>query len=1226
MALTTQNTDAISFKKLSGKAHTDQNFAATEESIGSNISLSYGTIFGSKINPTPATSGLTSIYASDGVVELVKFQIDIIPNTLVGTNQSQGYRLKLPSDYSGHPGKLYPRFVSGTYLHTALGKLQVVPPLYGTVKLDGSTEYDPILYQTDGVTAIPKFDPINWYFDYYNGILFVQNPPAGYDVSPLRPGFLTAYLFVGKYVDQAITGITASSVSWGSITGKPLVFPPALPIPFTGVTGLQTALNNYIPLSQKGAPNGVAPLNSVMVIPSQYLPSGLKEEFVVQNYAARTAKFVASGTTGTTAQTVSFPGLRVFMIDATGTPEPPTGSTGSSEFIDTTGFLNWARINDQTQVVLDWTNITGKPPLVNQITNGGGLSITNNGTGYTSISTLLDGTYLENLPVTGRVSIIPNSIDRSRLAYQAGSGVTGQYLILGTNNTFNVVSLPSFGVTGLTAVSGVTNLGTSAHPILVAQADIGNNTITVTTAGIKVTPASIGFSQLNLGSGINQFNAYQLPINTGSTYHGSTDVGHAIEKLYTGITQNTNSITGLTAIIAFQGSQIANLQLVSLTGGTNVGSGEGTILRNLSSRVFNLKTIKHGQNISIQNNGSDITISVTGISATTGSSGTIGLPEFGTQYLNGIYTDFVPSTRVGVAVDRFNQLFLLVLPSQPANLSSINSTSSFVSGNLSWGVSRNDIAYVNVGTNAGNPAVDINGTYTAGGTRLGMINASVTGILNSSVVGNITGIPFLDHAFPHADQGSLKLYRNGLLVSQLSLSGTTAATSNNRMSVSGIQFVKATNGSPISAFKYRTGTYTIPTSGMSTGYNYFKIIHSGSSFAYTTNFLEFIYDSDATNITASSTGLTNVSLTGSKNVSGVKFHTSGTIQYQATVANAYKNVYSSLSNAIDFPSRNNLGAITNMSVNGAGIVPRTGGTLQTLPPLNISASNPQNTSISILATLPISSNVVVGSVGTVGKLSSALSISHPFTAQQIVAGGLDNKTGFLFYNVTQGNILNSEDYTGEVNRLQAQDYSLLTYANVNSGTYAWDSTQSLIGGNALYNTGLLRFNGELMYPNAAYLTTQYGITTGNFAAVTNSPAGNVNYTTATGTRSDYRKFTSANGTTQSTITITIDHTGTSTDFLTNGGTGGSPSGNNIKLEFLIMRSNGEIHGWANPFASTGNPEGIANLTIGQAGSITTVSATLSTVPRIGIGDIVVVRIFAASGYTNRINTLSITNI
>lgn len=1225
MALTTQNTDAISFKKLSGKAHTDQNFAASEESIPSNISLSYGTVFGSKINPTPASSGLTSLYATDGVVELVKFQIDIIPNTLVGTNQSQGYRLKLPAGYtaSGHLGY---KFSGGTYLYNSLGKLQIVPPLYGKLKSDGSTEYDPILYQTDGVTAIPKFDPINWYFDYYNGILFVQNPPAGYDVSPLRPGFLTAYLFVGKYVDQAITGITATSVSWGNITGKPLVFPPALPIPFTGVTGLQTALNNYIPLSQKGAPNGVTPLNSVSTVPSQYLPANVKQTYVVPNYSARTATFLPSGSTPTVGKVVSFQGLHVTVLNSTGTPEPPTGFTGTSEFVDTTGFLNWARVSNPTQVLLDWTNIMNKPVLVNQITNGGGLSITSNGTGFTSISTLLDGTYLENLPVTGRVSIIPNSLDRSRLKYQAGSGVTGQYLVLGTNNTFNVVSLPSFGVTGITAVSGVTNLGTAAHPILVAQADIGNNTITVTTAGIKVTPASIGFSQLNLGSSFNQFNAYQLPINTGSTYHGATDVGHAIEKLFTGITKNSNSITGLTAIVAFQGSQIANLQLTALTGATNVGIGEGLILRNISSRVLNLRTIKHGQFISVQNTPSEIIISVTGISATTGSSGTIGLPEFGTQYLNGIYTDFVPSTRVGVAVDRFNQLFLLVLPSQPANMSSINSTSSFVSGNLSWGVSRNDIAYVNVGTNAGNPAVDINGAYTAGGTRLGMINASVTGILNSSVVGNITGIPFFDHAFPHADQGALKLYRNGVLVSQLSLSGTTAATSNNRISVTGIQFVKAANGSPISAFKYRTGTYTIPTSGMSTGYNYFRIVHSGSSFAYTTNFLEFVYDSDASNITASSTGLTNISLSGTKNVSGVKFHTSGTVQYQATVANAYKNVYSALSNAIDFTSRNNLGTITTMSVNGAGIIARVSGTTQTLPPLNIAASNPQNTSISILATLPISSNVVVGSVGSVGNLTSAFSIAHPFTSQQITNGGLSTKTGFLFYNVTQANVLNSEDYSGEVNRLQDRDYSTLTYANVNSGTYAWDSTQSLIGASPFHNTGLLRFNGELIYPNAAYLTTQYGITTGNFAGVTNSPAGNVNYTTATGTRNDYRKFTSANGTTQSTITITIDHTGTSTDFLTNGGTGGSPSGNNIKLEFLIMRSNGEIHGWANPFASTGNPEGIANLTIGQAGNITTVSATLSTVPRIGIGDFVIVRVFAASGYTNRINTLSITNI
>lgn len=214
MGLTTNNTGAISFKKLSGKAHTQQNFAVSEESIATNVQMSYSTVFGQPIVGLPiTTSGLTAVYATNGIVQRVMFQIDIIPNTQIGVNQSQGYRLKLPADWNTHPGALYPKFTTGTYLHTALGKLQIVPALYGTLKTDGTTEYDPILYQTNGSTVIAKFDPINWYFDPYDGVIFVEDPPAGFDVNAARPGFLEAYLYVGKYLDQIVTGITSGGTT-----------------------------------------------------------------------------------------------------------------------------------------------------------------------------------------------------------------------------------------------------------------------------------------------------------------------------------------------------------------------------------------------------------------------------------------------------------------------------------------------------------------------------------------------------------------------------------------------------------------------------------------------------------------------------------------------------------------------------------------------------------------------------------------------------------------------------------------------------------------------------------------------------------------------------------------------------------------------------------------------------------------------------------------------------
>jgi hypothetical protein len=820
--------------------------------------------------------------------------------------------------------------------------------------------------------------------------------------------------------------------------------------PISGVTGLTAALNLKVNTSAIGAASGIVPLNASSIIPIQYIPPGLKEEFVVPTIAARNAQFYTSGGTGTTGQTMSFRGLKVYVLNATGgQPQVPVGFTGSSEFIDVTGHLKWSATT--MSVFIQWSDIKSKPNLVNRILAGTGITASNNGTGNTIVDLRYDDKYI-NITSTGNsLQVKQSSIDATRVKFQGGSGSTGQYITRGTGNTFQAITLP---------------------------------------------PA------------------------------------------------------------------------------------------------------------------------------------VIGAPEDGT-YNDGIYQDFITTTPVGIAVDRFNEMFLAVVPSPPPSLNNIDGIAPFVSGKLSWGVSRNDIGFVNVGTNAGNSAVDINQSYVTGGTRLGIINNSITGVLNSTTIGDGSGIPFFNNAFSRADQGKLIMYKNGANVGEVSLIGAVGK-SNSRFNVSVLSFVKSPNGTVISGtsiteFKYRVGTYTIPISGMSSGFNYFRISHSASTFLVTTNYLEFVYDPDSNTISAASTGLTNITLTGTKNISGVKYHTSGSVDYSATISNAYKNVYSSLSNAINFHSKINLGGVSNILVSGAGIIARTGGTLQTLPNLNSAVSNPQNTNIGIVATFPITASTVLGSIGNLGKLRSGISIAHPITSQKL-SGGTDTKTGFLLNNITQSNTLNLENFDGEINRLEARDYTTLTYANVNSGTYAWDSTLSLIGVNPQHNSGLLIFNSDLLYPNATALTSTYGITTGNFGAVTNSPVANVNYTSASGIRSYYRKFKSANGVVQSTITLAINHTGSANHFLTNPWTGGTVTGNTIKVEFLIMRASGLKHGWSNPFAFGGNPEGVQNITSIQSGTTMTVNCSLSTVPRIISGDIVVVRVFCASTYKNKITDIAVTNI
>jgi len=216
MAIDSTNKISIAFKKLLGKAHTQQNFAVSEEGISSLVQLSNKTIFGQSIDPVPVDSGLTSQYDTDNIIEKVRFELDIMPDTQIGTNKSQTYRLKLPTVYT-QSGATRATYTGGTYLYKTGGILQVVPPAMGTVRNTGETDFEPTLYQTNGSTQITKFDSINWNLDFYTGLLYVQTPPNGYDVSASRPGYIDAYMYVGKYMDAQIASDLDNYVSGGTL-------------------------------------------------------------------------------------------------------------------------------------------------------------------------------------------------------------------------------------------------------------------------------------------------------------------------------------------------------------------------------------------------------------------------------------------------------------------------------------------------------------------------------------------------------------------------------------------------------------------------------------------------------------------------------------------------------------------------------------------------------------------------------------------------------------------------------------------------------------------------------------------------------------------------------------------------------------------------------------------------------------------------------------------------
>ena len=682
----------------------------------------------------------------------------------------------------------------------------------------------------------------------------------------------------------------------------------------------------------------------------------------------------------------------------------------------------------------------------------------------------------------------------------------------------------------------------------------------------------------------------------------------------------------------------------------NVGGGSGLIYNAGSSTgaTSNLRTISGGSGVVIETIGDTIVVNASGGLLGKPNSGLVGDQD--DDYDDGLFP-FTSGTTVGKAVDDINEFLGLLAPAQPPILDNQNTLGGFVEGKLSFGATKNDIGYANVTAGQTAGALDINNNFPIVGFRKGLTqnslltNNNIFGVLNDNVVGNETaaGVPFEDNAFRDGSVGTLSLYLNGIIIDVLDLFLTDNATNglSGYLSVGQAKAVKFDNGNDFGGAKYRQGDFTIPTSLLRDGYNYVRVIHSdGSNFTRTTNFTDWVYDDNTENIdfVAVNNGATfeSVNLSGSRLISGVEYYTSGNVVYEGTASNVYKNVYSNSTTAIRFLNRINLASSpSSILVSGAGIV---NGSNTALPNLNTNVQNPQDTLITISATLDINTDRVLGrknfqSAGSLpsGELRSSINVLHPFNAKAFnkaanITSSEVSETGVLLYNVNQTSNSSSENFTGEIDRLKSRNYSGTLYSNLLGGLYNWESSLSLIGTNAEHNTGMLVFNGGLYYPNSSELNSDYYIINGNFDSLTYSPANNVNYTSASGIRNYYRKFSATTTTALATIQGGIVHDGDTTTFLTNPATQGTPTANRIKFEVLIKRVDGSSIGYMNPFSTDfASQSGVSNVTLSQSGRRTNFSFTLGQ-GRVDNGDIMIVRLFFSSDYNQKINLIEFTNI
>jgi len=481
---------------------------------------------------------------------------------------------------------------------------------------------------------------------------------------------------------------------------------------------------------------------------------------------------------------------------------------------------------------------------------------------------------------------------------------------------------------------------------------------------------------------------------------------------------------------------------------------------------------------------------------------TIGNAE-DSSYADGLFTDFAATTPVGTAVDRFNEILKALSPGPAPNLDDIDCDDSGASSELSFGASQGISGYTNVGTTAGFSAVDINGTYsqTTSGNNLrrATFNASrvINGDLNEDV--SADGVNYPNNSFGDANLGELRLEVNG---TNLKTAYLTSSTAGSGVPGSGAGTVLNSNGSGfydlsqtgsaefadgtlLDLFQHRTGKYKVVAADQRDGWNYLRVIHTSSTFSRTTNYVEWVVDSNADALAAPSSSFHGLTMGGDLRLSGVKYHTNGTATYEVDVTNAYKNVYTA----------------TNISFNG------TNGSIssQAMPSITVGVED-ENKKLQLTGSFTVDCTSVLNA-----SIGASVNVAHPIKSN-LSSGGSETLSGLLAYNRSNTSTSTSETFRRENYRLDSG--SLSSYgaqADVTDAGNAWNSTSSL-----LTVDGLLYYNQRLYSPTDSDIPNS-----GDFSTISRGPTSNVDYSTISGTRTFFRYFTQTGAASQTNFTLTF---------------------------------------------------------------------------------------------------------
>ena len=461
----------------------------------------------------------------------------------------------------------------------------------------------------------------------------------------------------------------------------------------------------------------------------------------------------------------------------------------------------------------------------------------------------------------------------------------------------------------------------------------------------------------------------------------------------------------------------------------------------------------------------DSTGLITLTNSVTGDDLKIGPAQNGT-YADGLFSNFTSETRVGHAVDKFNEILKNLVPPAAPELRSWNSTgNSGVSGKLTFDDSSSINGSVYIGANNSPNPVSVDGSWNVSGKRLGIYargSQDYLGDLNFDVTqSTTTPTPaYVAKSFTDGDKGNLVLKLNGIEVSNIDLTDLSAQSvlsgDGSGLNISAATSSKFPIGSPFDQFQNRTGNWIIKSSNTNivNGYNYIIVEHTDSSF--TDRILErfeFIIDHDNTSTSISGATISSYSFGGSKYLSGIRYYTSGWVKYGAQIDNLYRNTYYKLNDAITYSDLY-------------------GGLLITTRQDSLPNSSGDEGKTILLKDLN-SSNDIPFNIVSSGKRRLNESIGINLTARRTVAlaprtlttiGGNAQVDDIYLDNYTTTSVDKIEYFDDEDKRLKSGiDYDLI--GDINNSN-KWDSEESLQNsGLSGYNNGLQVIGGLLKYPS-----------------------------------------------------------------------------------------------------------------------------------------------------------------